>query len=106
MKQLFAEPYARQIDRGEMLRSTSSHYVLEENLSLIYLLNEYNDLDKLYRIVAYVLRWSNLKKLKETENWFYSASAMKEATSAWIKILQQPIRNHLLHSIVGGGVKI
>ena len=51
-----------------MLRSTNSHYVLEENQSLIYLLNEYNDIDKLDRIVSDVLRWSNLKKLKETEN--------------------------------------
>ena len=47
-----------------------------------------------------------MKKLKETENWFYSAAAMKEARSVWIKILQQPKRNHLLHSVVGGGVKI
>ena len=89
-----------------MLCSTNSHSVLVENQSLIYLLNKYNDVDKLDRIVAYVLRWSNLKKLKETENWFYSAAAMKEARSVWIKILQQPIRNHLLHSVVGGGVKI
>ena len=89
-----------------MLCSTNSHSVLEENQSLMYLLNKYKDVDKLDRIVAYVLRWSNLKKLKETENWFYLAAAMKEARSVWIKILQQPIRNHLLHSVVGGGVKI
>ena len=68
VKQSLVEPYAPQIDREEMLHLTNSHYVLEENQSVIYLLNKYNDADKLDRIVAYVLRWSNLKKLKEREN--------------------------------------
>ena len=49
-----------------MLCSTNSHSVLEENQSLIYLLNEYNGVDKLDRIVANVLRWSSLGKLKKT----------------------------------------
>ena len=72
----------------------------------MYLLNKYKDVDKLDRIVAYVLRWSNSKKLKEIDNCFHSAAAMMEARSVWIKILQQPIRHNLLDYVVGGGVKI
>ena len=81
VKQSLVEPYAPQIDREEMLHLTNSHSVLEENQSFIYSLNKYNDVDKLYRIVAYVLRWSNLEKLKKIVNWFHSVDAMKEARS-------------------------
>ena len=98
LQQLIDEPYARPIDKAKKLRSTNSHSVPEENC-LNYLLNRHNDVEKLHRIIAYVLRWSNLNNLKRTKNWYHTAEAVREAKIVWIKYVQLLLKKSLEDSV-------
>ena len=54
---------------GELVSKTAQVFMLagEETQGLQFLSSRHNSVDKLHRILAYILRWSNLGKLTSTK---------------------------------------
>ena len=63
-------------------------------------------MEKLNRIVAYILQCSNINNLKQIKNWYHTAEAVREAKIVWIKFVQLLLRKSLEDSVaVAGGNK-